>query len=83
MGTTTAHSGLTVTTVEAGFSGDVAGVREGDRITAADGRPIRTPGDLSTAVNRHRSYSAMTLRIVRGTTTLTATLHLGYRPIGS
>lgn len=83
VGTTGAADGLHVTSVAPGFAADVAGVREGDRITTVDGRPVLTPDDLGAAVARHRPHSTSTLGIVRGAKALTVTIRWGYRPLGS
>ena len=47
------------------FQADLAGIKEGDIVTAWDGIPIRTSDELLMRVRRSLPYSTITISIVR------------------
>jgi S1-C subfamily serine protease len=57
--------GVRLGTVLRSRPADLAGVKEGDIITAFDGIPIRTSDELLMRVRRALPYSTVTLSIVR------------------
>ena len=65
------REGVLVREVEADSPASRAGVREGDMIFEAAGRPIREPDDVYDALGTSDPSSSMTLRVVRGNDDLT------------
>ena len=58
--------GLLVRSVEAGAPAERAGLREGDLIVAAAGRPVSRAGELRAALEASPATSPLELTIVRG-----------------
>jgi putative serine protease PepD len=73
-------SGANVMRVVAGGPAARAGVRRGDEIVAVDGRPIRSPDDLSAQIARHRPSDRAQVSVLRGGERRTLTVTLGKRP---
>jgi S1-C subfamily serine protease len=75
----------------AGFAADAAGqspaqqagIQVGDVITAANGQPIGSGGDLAAQVASVAPGSKVTLGIVRGTSQHAIAVTLGERPVGA
>ena len=55
-------------------------LRVGDRITAVDGREIKEPGDLSSAILEHKPGDRIELEVVRDGEQRTIDVELGTRP---
>jgi C-terminal processing protease CtpA/Prc len=62
----TAEEGVQVTQVDPDSAADEAGLRQGDVITAVNGRDIATPQELRQAVQRVGTGREITLEILRG-----------------
>jgi serine protease Do len=81
-----AQYGLSVTEgafidrVVAGSPADNAALKAGDVIVEFDGQKIATADDLIKTEQSHQVGDEIQIDFVRGTTTMTATLHLGSRP---
>jgi serine protease Do len=69
-------TGVLVTSVEDGSAAQAAGIREGDVIISADGKPVTTMEDLNDIKNSHKAGDTMTLGLARdgGDTEVTITL---------
>lgn len=63
--------------VESGSPADLAGVREGDVITAVDGTPVDDAHALALLVSSHKPGDRVSLTIIRGVQTLTISVVLG------
>ena len=72
--------GVVVGDVVPGAPAARAGVRAGDRVVEADGRPVREPDDLSTVVNGHRAGDELRLTVERDGERRTLTVELGTQP---
>ncbi len=68
--------GVLVSAVEGGSAAALAGLKAGDIITSADGRPVAQPDDVTSAIRAKHSGERVTLGIVRDgrKRTITATL---------
>jgi len=60
------RDGVLVRIVEEGSPAEAAGLREGDLLTTANGRDLRTPDDLFTALDALGDDEALALHVVRG-----------------
>ena len=60
------RDGVLVRVVEEGSPGESAGLREGDLLTTANGRDLRTPDDLFAALDALGDDEALALHVVRG-----------------
>jgi len=60
------RDGVLVRLVEEGSPAEAAGLREGDLLTAANGRDLRTPDDLFAVLDALGDDEALSLHIVRG-----------------
>jgi len=58
----------------------IGDLRVGDRITAVDGREIKEPGDLSSAILEHKPGDRIELEVVRDGEQRTIDVELGTRP---
>ena len=58
----------------------MAGIEEGDLITAYDGRRVAIPDDLISGLRNYRAGQEVTLTVIRGTDTLEIPVVLGVRP---
>ena len=67
--------GVLVREVEDGSAAQAAGIREGDMITAAGGRPIVEPDDVYDALGTADANSAFPVKLVRGADELTVEAH--------
>jgi serine protease Do len=72
--------GALVQNVAPGSPADQAGVRQGDVITAANGRTITGEDDLLVALANSKPGQSMTLTLNRNGSTLTAHVQLGELP---
>jgi serine protease Do len=68
------RDGVLVRAVEDDSPADVAGLREGDLLTAANDRELRTPDDLYAALDALGSDEALALHVVRGVDELGVTV---------
>jgi serine protease Do len=60
------RDGVLVRLVEENSPAEAAGLREGDLLTTANGRELRTPDDLFTALDALGDDEALSLHVVRG-----------------
>jgi putative serine protease PepD len=75
-------TGAVVRDVTRGSAAASAGIKDGDAITAVDGRAIRNPGDLLAAVGRHDAGDSVTLTVERDGKKVTLHAKLGTRSPG-
>jgi putative serine protease PepD len=73
-------SGSVVATVVPGGPAEKAGLRQGDKITALNDKPILSSDDVSAAVNSLKPGEKAKLSVVRGGDRRTLTVELGTRP---
>jgi putative serine protease PepD len=73
-------NGARVARVVAGGPAQHAGLRAGDEIVAVDGRPVRSPDDLTAQIARHKPGDRAQVTILRGADRRTLTVTLGRRP---
>ena len=71
------RDGLLVRVVEDGGPADQAGLRTGDLLVEAGGRPLTDADELHEALDQVGEDQALTLRVVRGTDELTVTVRFG------
>jgi len=71
------RDGVLVREVEPGSAADRAGIREGDMIVAAGGRPIVEPDDVYDALGTADANGSLEVRIVRGAEELTLEARFG------
>jgi putative serine protease PepD len=76
----TQQGGALVGQVVQGGPADKAGIREGDRIVDIGGQPVRTPDDLSAAVNDRKPDEKVQVTVERGGQRRTLTVTLGSQP---
>jgi S1-C subfamily serine protease len=74
-------SGALVADVTAGSGAEVAGLRNGDVITAIDGKPVKAAEDVTSAVNAHKPGDEIKLTYRRAEETKDADVKLGERPV--
>lgn len=72
--------GIYITAIDNFSSAEVAGLKIGDVITAADGTPVKTMEELNNIKNSHNIGDNMTLTIYRNNTTMDITLTLKEAP---
>jgi putative serine protease PepD len=72
--------GALVQGIAAGSPAATAGLRAGDLITALDGAAVHGPSALIAAIAAHKPGDELTLRIQRGSRTLTVTATLAREP---
>ena len=60
------RDGVLVRVVEEGSPAEAAGLREGDLLTSANGRDLRTPDDLFAVLDALGDDEALSLHVVRG-----------------
>jgi serine protease Do len=71
------RDGLLVRVVEDGGPADRAGLRTGDLVVEAGGRPVTDADELYEVLDQVGEDQTLTLRVVRGTDELTVTVNLG------
>jgi serine protease Do len=71
------RDGLLVRVVEEGGPADQAGLRTGDLLVEAGGRPLNDADELHEALDQVGEDQTLTLRVVRGTDELTVTVRFG------
>jgi S1-C subfamily serine protease len=76
----TQQGGALVGQVTAGGPAAKGGLQQGDRIIAIDNQPIRSPDDLSAAVNDRKPGETVTLTVERGGSRRTLNVTLGTQP---
>ena len=79
-GETAGTTGAVVGSVTQGGPADRAGLREGDVVTAIDGKEITGSGELVAAIAAHKPGDTITLTVKRGSDTVTVTATLGTQP---
>ena len=72
--------GALITAVAPSSPAAAAGLRQGDRVTAVDGRPTRGPDGLLAAIAAQRPGGKLTLTVQRGSQRLTLTVTLSAQP---
>jgi len=75
-----AQAGAVVSQVIVGGPAVRAGLRDKDVITAVDGRPIASAGDLTNAPAQYHPGARVSLTVARGTQTLQFVVALGSTP---
>jgi S1-C subfamily serine protease len=75
-----ASSGLVVLSVVESSGAGRAGIEAGDVITAIDGQPVQTVGDLLSLLRRHSPGDRLELRVLREGAEQTLTVELTDRP---
>jgi serine protease Do len=71
------RDGLLVRVVEEGGPADQAGLRTGDLVVEAGGRPVTDADELYEVLDQVGEDQSLTLRVVRGTDELTVTVRFG------
>jgi serine protease Do len=71
------RDGLLVRVVEDGGPADRAGLRTGDLLVEAGGRPVTDADQLYEVLDQTADGQTLTLRVVRGTDELTVTVNFG------
>jgi S1-C subfamily serine protease len=74
-------SGVVLATVEPRGPADRAGLRQGDLVTAINGRDVNTPHELSLAVADARPGASLKMSVVRDGRSLTVDVRTGERPV--
>jgi putative serine protease PepD len=74
------EDGAVVAAIAQGGPAAASDLRTGDRITAVDGRAVKEPGDVSTAVLQRKPGDKVKLTVVRGGEQRTIDVQLGTRP---
>jgi len=77
---TASQPGALVQSVAAGTPAAAAGLRAGDLITAVDGTAVRGPSGFVAAIAAHNPGDRITLKVQRGSATVTLTATLGEQP---
>ncbi|MDP9393178.1 MAG: trypsin-like peptidase domain-containing protein, partial [Actinomycetota bacterium] len=72
-------TGALVMGVTPGSAAEDAGLRSGDVVVGVDGRTVRTPDDLSAALEDHQPGDRVDVQVYRGAERLTVPLTLGVR----
>jgi S1-C subfamily serine protease len=74
------QDGLAIVRVGAGTPAERAGLREGDIVVAAGGRPVKTQRDLRAVLGAHKPGDALVLTVQRGASQAEARVTLGEAP---
>ena len=64
-------AGAVIRSVQPGGPADKAGLRTNDRITSIDGRSVKQPGDVVSAIERRGVGADVTIGVLRGEETIT------------
>jgi S1-C subfamily serine protease len=70
-----------VADVTPGSGAEVAGLRNGDVITAIDGKEVKAAEDVTSAVNAHKPGEEIKVTFRRGDETTEVAVKLGERPV--
>lgn len=76
------EEGVLVSAVEAGSPAADAGLRAGDIVTAIDGQPVRSPGDVFTAALNAAPGATLDVRLVRDRTEMNVKITIARRQPG-
>jgi putative serine protease PepD len=76
----TSTGGATISTVQAGSPAASAGLQQGDKVTAIDGKAITSTQQFIETVDTYSPGQTITLTVKRGGNTITPKLTLGTRP---
>ena len=76
----TQAGGAQIGQIVAGGPADKGGLREGDRVVQIGGQPVRSPDDLSAAVNDRKPGEKVQITVERGGERRTLTVTLGTQP---
>jgi putative serine protease PepD len=76
----TQAGGAQIGQIVAGGPADKGGLREGDRVVQIGGQPVRSPDDLSAAVNDRKPGEKVQVTVERGGERRTLTVTLGTQP---
>jgi hypothetical protein len=74
--------GVALFQVVADSPADKGGLKEGDIMTHAEGKPIKTHNDFIDFLNEHKPGDTVKFKVIRGKKTVTVTVTLGSRPGG-
>jgi S1-C subfamily serine protease len=72
--------GIALYQVVADSPADKGGLREGDILTHADGKQIKTHNEFIDFLNEHKPGDAVRFKVIRGKSKKTITVTLGTRP---
>jgi putative serine protease PepD len=76
----TSTGGAQISTVQAGSPAASAGLQQGDKVTAIDGKAISSTQQFIETVDTYSPGQTITLTVKRGSNTITPKLTLGTRP---
>ncbi len=74
------EKGIALFQVVADSPADKGGLREGDILTHAEGKPIKTHNDFIDFLNEHKPGDKVKFKVIRGKKKKTVTVTLGTRP---
>jgi putative serine protease PepD len=77
---TSSTQGAEVQNIVPGGPAEKANLRTGDVITKIDGQPVKSPSDVSAAVNQKQPGDSVTITVQRNGLTEELTAKLGTRP---
>jgi putative serine protease PepD len=80
VGNSTSGSGAQVGTVRAGSPAATAGLKQGDVITAIDGKAVADANALTAVVGSHQPGDTISVTVKRGDATMHLSVKLGTRP---
>ena len=75
--------GAVITQVVSGSAADKAGLKEGDVVVKADGKPVTSSDDLRSAIQAKKPGDKLTLTVNRGSTESTIDVTVGSRSVQS
>lgn len=75
-----AHGGVVIANLYAGSPAQEAGLKPGDLLLAIDGTAVKSADDARVGIARMKPGSTLTVRLLRGTGTLTLSVHVKQRP---
>jgi len=75
-----AHGGVVIANLYAGSPAQEAGLKPGDLLLAIDRAGVKSADDARVSIARMKPGSTLTVRVLRGTKTLTLSVHVKQRP---
>ncbi len=77
-----AHGGVVIANLYAASPAQQAGLKPGDLLLTIDQAPVKSANDARVSIARMKPGSTATVRVLRGTKTLTLTVHVKQQPAG-
>jgi Do/DeqQ family serine protease len=77
-----AHGGVVIANLYAASPAQQAGLKPGDLLLSIDQAPVKSANDARVSIARMKPGSTATVRVLRGTKTLTLTVHIKQQPAG-